>query len=70
MPHVGQELHLRRRERIVFGELELRGEHAAFERCPLRTLDQRFPEEHVVFCYGAGGYALGRVGGEGFIFFE
>lgn len=70
MPHIGNELHLGRGERIVLGEPELGGEDAAFERCAFGALDQSFPEKHVVFGDGAGGYAFRGVGGEGFVLFE
>jgi hypothetical protein len=70
MPNIRDELHLRRREGIVLGKLELGGENTAFEWCAFGALDERFPEEHVVFRDGAGGYALGRIGGEGFVLFE
>lgn len=70
MPDIHDKLHLGRRERVVFGKSELGGEDAAFERCAFGALDQRFPDEHVIFVDGAGGDALGRVGGEGFVFFE
>jgi hypothetical protein len=70
MPHIRDELHLRRRERIVLGKLEFGGEDAAFERCAFGALDQGFPEEHVVFGDGTRGYAFGWVGGEGFVLFE
>lgn len=70
MPNVDEELHLWRRERVIFWELEFRGEDAVFEGCALGTLDQRFPDEHVVFADGAGGDAFGRVRGQPFVFFE
>lgn len=70
MPHVGEELHRRRRERVVLGELELGGKHAALERRALGALDQAFPAEQVVLGDGAGGDALGRVVGEGAVFLE
>lgn len=70
MPHFNHELHLGRRKRIVFWEFEFCGEDTAFEGRAFGALDQSFPEEHVVFCYGAGSYAFWRVGGEPFVFFE
>lgn len=70
MPDIAQELHARRVERVVLGELELSGEDAAFERSAVGTLDQGFPEEDVVFGDGAGGDAVGRGGGEGAVFVE
>lgn len=70
VPHVGDELHLGRRERVVFGKLEFRGKNAAFEGRVDGALDQGFPEEHVVFVDGAGGYAFWGIGGEGLVLFE
>lgn len=70
MPHVSEKLHTRRRERVVLGELEFGGEHAAFEGSAFRSLDQTFPVEEVVFGNGAGGDAIGRVVGQGSVFLE
>jgi hypothetical protein len=70
MPHIHDKLHLGRRKRIIFRELQLGGENAAFKGCAFRALDQGFPEEHVVFVDGAGGDAFGGVGREGLVFFE
>jgi len=63
MPHLRHKLHLGRRKRIVLWKAQFSGEDAAFKRCVFGALDQRFPDEHVVFVYGAGGYALGWVRG-------
>lgn len=70
MPDFGEELHGRRRERVVLGELELGGEDAALKGGALGTLDEAFPEEEVVFGDGAGGDAFGGVVGEGAVFLE
>jgi hypothetical protein len=70
MPQSAQEPHHRRTQRVVLRELQLRGEYAAFEGGALGPLDQRFPDEHVVFGDGAGGYAVGGVGGEVFVLVE
>ena len=70
MPHTAQEAHRRRHERVVFGELQLRGEDAAFIWSPLGTENHGFPDEEVVFVDGAGGDAIRRVGGEVFVLLE
>lgn len=70
MPHVGQKLHRRRRQRIVLWELELGWEHTALKGRPLGALDETFPVEEVVFRDGAGGDAFGRVVCEGAVFLE
>jgi len=61
MPHLGNKLHLGRRKRIVLWKAQFSGEDAAFKRRVFWALDQRFPDEHVIFVYGSGGYTLGRV---------
>lgn len=61
MPDIHQELHTRRCKRIILRELELSGEDTAFEGRVLRTLNEAFPVEEVVFGDGAGGYAVGGV---------
>lgn len=63
-------LHRRWTERVVLGELQLGGENAALERRAFGALDQRFPVEHVILGDGAGGDAVGGVGGEVFVFVE
>ena len=70
MPHVACELHAWRRQRVVLGKLELRGEDAAFERGAFRALDERFPDENVVFGYGTRGDAIRRVVRERTIFLK
>ena len=70
MPDLAQEAHRGRVQRVVLGEVELGGEDAAFEGGAVRSLDQGFPEEDVVFGDGAGGDAVGRGGGEEFVFVE
>lgn len=70
VPHIACKLHSRRRERIIFRKLQFRGEHAAFERCFLRALDQRLPKKHIVFVDGTRGNAIGWVGGEALVFLE
>lgn len=70
MPHVGEELHRRRRERVVLGELELGGEDAALKGRALGALDEALPAQQVVLGDGAGGDALGGVVGEGAVFLE
>lgn len=63
VPDLADEAHRRRRQRVVFREAQLGGEDAAFEGGAFGALDERFPDEQVVFRYGAGGDAVGRVGG-------
>lgn len=70
MPDVGEELHRRRRQRVVLGELELGGEDAALERRALGALDEAFPVQEVVLGDGAGRDALGRVVGERAVLLE
>lgn len=70
MPHVGQKLHRRRRQRIVLWKLELGWEHAALKGRSFGALDETFPVEKVVFRDGAGGDAFGRVVCEGAVFLE
>lgn len=70
MPDVGEELHRRRGQRVVLGELELGGEDAALKRRALGALDQAFPVQQVVFRDRAGGDALGRVVGQGAVLLE
>lgn len=53
-----QELHCRRCQRIVLGELELSREDAAFEGSTLGPLNQRLPLQEVIFAHGAGGDAI------------
>lgn len=70
VPHVGEELHGRRRERVVLGEFQLGGEDAAFKGRALGALDEAFPVEEVVLGDGAGGDALGGAVCEGAVFLE
>lgn len=70
MPHIRQELHRRRSERIVLGELELGGEDAPLKGRVLGALDQTLPVEEVVLGDGAGGDAVGGVVGEGAVLLE
>lgn len=70
MPHVADKFHRGWGERVVLGELELGGEEAAFKGRLFGALDERFPDEHVVFGDGAGGDALGRVVGEVLVLLE
>lgn len=70
MPHLAQEAHRGRVQRVILRELELGGEDAAFEGGAVRALDQRFPEEDVVFGDGPGGDAVRGGGGEEFVFVE
>jgi hypothetical protein len=70
MPHICNKLHFRRCKRIVLWETEFSGEDAAFKRGAFGALDERFPDEHVVFVDGAGGYAFRRIVGERAILFE
>lgn len=63
MPYLPHKPHRRRAQRVVFGELELRREDAAFVGSALWALDQCFPDEDVVFADGAGGYAVRGGGG-------
>lgn len=70
MPHLPQKAHAGRIQRVIARELEFGGVDAAFEGGAVGALDQGFPEVDVVFGDGAGGYAVGRGGGEGFVFVE
>ncbi len=70
MPNLAQELHLRRAERVVFGELQFSREDPAFKGCVFGALDQGFPGEDVVFGDGTGGYAVRGGGGEEAVFVE
>ena len=70
MPDLAQKPHTGRIQGIILGKLQLGGEDAAFEGSTVGTLDESFPEEDVVFGDGAGGYAVGGRGGEGFVFVE
>lgn len=70
VPHVGEELHGRRRERVVLGEAQLGGEDAALKGCALGALDEALPVQQVVLGDGAGGDALGGVVGEGAVLLE
>ena len=70
MPHLPQKAHTGRIQRVIFWESQLGGVDAAFEGGAVWALDQGFPEEDVVFGDGAGGYAVGGGGGEGFVFVE
>lgn len=70
MPHLAQKPHRRWIERVILGELQFGGEDAAFKGGAVRALDEGFPEEDVVFGDGAGGDAVGRGGGEEFVFVE
>ena len=70
MPHLAHKPHARRTQRIVLWKLELRGENAALEGCALRSLDERFPDEDVVFGDGPRGDAVRGVGCEGAVFLE
>lgn len=71
MPHPATyKLHRRRRKRVVLGEIQLRSKDAAFKRRALRTLDERFPVEHIVFRHGSRGDAIGRVRRQILVFME
>ena len=70
MPDVDEELHGGRGEWVVLWELELGGEHAAFEGRVLGPLNEAFPVEDVVLGDGAGCDAFGRVVGQGAILLQ
>lgn len=70
MPYLPQKAHRWWVEGIIFWKLEFGGENAAFEGGAVGALDEGFPEEDVVFGDRAGGYAVGGVGGEVFVFEE
>lgn len=70
MPHVGQKLHRRRRQRVVLWEFQLGREDAALKGRSFGALDETFPVEEVVFRDRAGGDAFGRVVCEGAVFLE
>ncbi len=70
MPYLPDKSHSWWVEGIVFWKLQLGGEDAAFEGSAVGALDECFPEEDVVFGDGAGGDAVGGVGGEVFVFEE
>ena len=70
MPHLAQKAHRRRIQRVILRELQFRREDAAFEGGAVGALDERFPEEDVVFGDGTGGDAVGGGGGEEFVFVE
>lgn len=70
MEDVGEKLHRWGRQRIVLGELELRGEDAALKGGSFGALDEALPVQEVVFRDGAGGDALGGVVCEGAVFLE
>lgn len=70
MPHLPQEPHRGRVQRVVLGELQLGREDAALKGRAVGPLDQGFPEEDVVFGDGAGGDAVGRGGRQELVFVE
>lgn len=70
MPDITRKLHNRRHERVVLGKLDLRWEDSPFIRRAFGSLDQRLPEEEVIFVDGAGGDAIGRVLREVFVLME
>lgn len=70
MPQLACEAHTRRRERVVFGKLELGGEDSTFKRRAVGALYQGFPVEHVVFGAWAGGDAVWRVVCKVLVFLE
>lgn len=70
VPHVGEELHRGRGEGVVFGELELGGEDAAFEGRAFGALDQGLPVQEIIFRDGAGGDAVRGVVREGAVLLE
>ena len=70
MPHIPRKPHRGRTQRIIFGKLELSGKNASLKGRAFGALDQRFPDEHVIFIEGACGYAFGWVVGEGFVLYE
>ena len=70
MPHLAQEAHRWRVQRVVPGELELGWEDAALEGRAVGPLDQGFPEEDVVLGDGSGRDAVRRGGGEELVLVE
>lgn len=70
VPDLAHEAHARRRERVVPRESQLRREDAAGVGGALGALDQRFPDEDVVFRDRARGDAVRGGLGEGFVFVE
>ena len=70
MPHVCNELHAWRSERVVLGKLELSGENTSLEGGSLGPLDKAFPVEKVVFRHRAGGDTFRRVVGESSVLLE
>jgi len=61
MPDFSEELHLRRIEWIVFGELELGREDATFKRSLFWALDQCLPDKEVILTDGTGSDSIGRI---------
>lgn len=70
MPHLPDEPHRGRVQRVIPGELELGGEDAAFERGAVGPLDERLPEEDVVLGDGPRGDAVGRGRGQELVLVE
>lgn len=70
VPHIGEEAHGGRGERVVLGELQLGREDAALKGGLLRTLDEAFPVEEIILGHRAGGDAFRGVVCEGAVFLE
>ena len=70
MPEITEELHGGRHERVVLGKLEFGGEDTSLVRCAFGALDHGFPDEQVILIDGAGRDAIGRIGGQVFVFLK
>lgn len=70
MPNVARESHCWRHEWIVLRKLQLGREYAALERCALRSLNQSFPYEEIIFRDRPRGDAFWWVLGEVLVLLE
>lgn len=71
MPHpTANELHRRRAQGVILGELEFCCEHAAFKGCPFGALNESLPVEHVILRHRASGDTLWRVRGQVLVLME
>lgn len=70
MPEITEELHSGRHERVVLWELQFGREDTSLVRCALGALNHGLPDEEVILVDWASRDAVGRVGGQVFVFLK
>ena len=70
MPEITEELHGGRHERVVLGKLQFGREDPSLVRRAFGALDHGLPDEQVILIDWARRDAIGRIGGQVFVFLK